>query len=259
MSIKNKNQKTSLLGDLTEKSSFEEIRQYLIGKNFVMNTIFTELKNNVALLATLPKPNVWKDENKKLVLKLNELSNLYEKNLFFGGSEFHKNSEDVVLVDNEIDDVPVLTPGAYIRFNPTMTQQAWLERYKQAQFWAKETQIYQQIPKDFDGRRKKIKQRIQVGKKDIEQNILMYLQIEERLPRLWQLKQSEAGYSLIDGAIEEILSDKEYDKLNDTELNALKKKYQTIYYDVIERYHLLLPTELPKYLKIISDLLVKPS
>lgn len=232
------------------KKLFKEIRQDMLGNNFVIKVLWGELKKKVNKLKV--KKQTAKDTEK--LEKLQLLVSLFYQLVYLGGKTLYKFKNDKVIVSG--NPVKVEEEGVYVRYNPFITREQWLELYEEAALLVKKMKLFKEAkPEDFQ----KKKERYQIGSDDIKLGLNLYFEIEKKLLKYWKegkpkdtLYTEEDGASMIDRALEEIIANKNVE--DDRKLNKLKKQYKEAYYRACERYDIPTMRELPQYLKLLNEI-----
>jgi hypothetical protein len=249
MSMKKKQSLTAAAG-IDDSSSYEDIRRRLVKHNFVILQLFAVTMNNIKKLS-VKKPSPPRTKNKP---EIDEQLRFYDFLLhlyYFGGEDIYKSYNDSLFVQKGGERL-ITEPGVYIRYHPKMTRKEWNNRYDQAIVAAKEQNIFAGIQiKEIPD----IQDRHQVGTKDVEQNIEVYLKVEAKVPEYWHdrsriykdpvTEKVIRKLPVIDSVLEDVLTDENRD--DETERKKLKAKYKDIYYDICRRYMLPTYTEFDKY------------
>jgi len=138
------------------------------------------------------------------------------------------------------------------------TKQRGNEYFEKASGLEEEVKVYKGAQQK---RLSKPRSREQVGEKDTQEGIAIYLAIEKRIPKYWREKQEgkvkqtpyteKSGVSVIDRAIEDVIAGKNLESFE--EENKLKQQYKDTYYRIAERYMLPTLRELPNYLKLFDE------
>ncbi len=232
------------------KALFKEIKQDMLGNNFVIKVLWGELKKKTNKLKL--KKQTAKDIEK--LEKLQLITSLFYQLAYLGGKKLYKYKNDKVVVSGH--PVKVEEEGVYVRYNPFITREQWLELYDEASLLVEKMKLFKNAnPKDF----KKKKERYQLGSDDIKLGLNLYFEIEKKLLKYWKkgkpndiLYAEEDGASMVDRALEEILVKKNLE--DDKKLNELKKQHKEAYYRVCERYDIPTMRELPQYLKLLNEI-----
>lgn len=220
-------------------SLYEEIRQDLMSQNFVINTITKELVKSIKKLESV-KAN---PKNIKKIEKIQEITNKLYQMVYLG--------EEAVIITT----TPTLVKeqGIYYRYLPGMTLQEWQENFFKAKLFSEKEKIYTQV--------KKRKRRTQVGYKDTDKSVWLYLKIEKLLPKFWREKVSApkkdfatdelTNIPVVVGAIEYLLASEGVENVE--KVKEQTEKYKDIYYKVARRYSLPTYRDLPQYLKLLDE------
>lgn len=234
MNMKNQNN-----SNFDSVSLYEEIRQDLMSQNFVINTITKEIVKRLKKLESL-KTN---SKNIKQIEKIQEITNKLYQLVYLG--------EEAVIVTT----IPALVKehGIYFRYLPGMTLQEWQENYFKAKLLAEKEKIYTKAIKR--------KRRTQVGYKDTDKSVWLYLKIEKLIPKFWREKVSSPKKDfvtdeairipVVEGAIEYLLASEGVEKIE--KVKEQTTKYKDIYYKVARRYSLPTYRDLPQYLKLLDE------
>lgn len=255
MNIKNKY--LSSLG-ITQSSSYEDIRRILIKKNFVHNQLFVGTATFINNLKTgnyKPPTTSVAEEAEKIDTLLNTLYSQW----FVGSDEGYRFFNDMIIARRK--GIQIEQKGVYVRYHPNMTKREWMDRYDKAREIAETFKVFQDM---YSEDLPQPKLRKQIGTKDIEQNIEIYLKVEAKISEYWH-EQFESRYTdpatgkpmdklpVMESVLEEVLDDEGIEDI--TKRKELREKYKNIYYDVAKRYMLPTYTELPKYLELVDAVL----
>lgn len=233
------------------KALFKEIRQHMLGNNFVIKALWEELKKKVNKLKL--KKQTAKDIEK--LEKLQLLVSLFYQLAHLGGKKLYQYKNDKVIVSG--NPVKVEAEGVYIRFNPYLSKEQWLELYDEAALLTDKVKLFKNSKsEDFQKR----KERYQIGGDDINLGIRIYYEVEEKLIKYWKgrKKKEDPLYrkgrprARLDRALEEIVNKEHIE--DDKKLNELKKKYEEAYHRVCDRYDIPTLRDLPRYLKLLDEI-----
>lgn len=225
--------------ELDSLSLYEEIRRDLMNQNFVIQLFTKELNKRVRRLENTKS----KLRSIKQIERIEKITNGLYQQVYLG-----KNAVIVGSTPLEIEE-----RGIYFRFSPEMTLQDWIESYYKAKLLSEKEKNYKVKIKS--------KKRSQIGMKDIDKNIWLYLKIEKLLPKFWREKvftpqidfatDETVKIPVVEGAIEYLLASEGVEDAKKVE--KMKKKYKDIYYRVARRYSLPTYRDLPQYLKLLDE------
>jgi hypothetical protein len=238
---------------ISESSTYDDIRFQLLKHNFIYKSVFRMLSSMIDK-AKNDKGMRFFVEHLEQFEKLRSV--LYQQ-IFIGGKA-SKNQSDIIIAGE--DGARVESEGIYVRFHPLLSKADWLQLYKKLQFAEKQLGIYKDSK---NKKRQKPKQRKQIGTKDLEQNLEIYLDIETRIPKFWKQKHSKkkedyAGTGekiqipVIEAAITEIAEEKGIQSLE--EESKFRDRYKEIYNRIIERYELPTIREYSSYARILDEI-----
>lgn len=225
--------------ELDSLSLYEEIRRDLMKQNFVIQLFTKELNKRVRKLENTKS----KLRSIKEIERIERITNGLYQQVYLG-------KEAVIVGKSPLE---ITEEGIYYRFSPDMTLQDWTENYYKAKLLSEK-----EIP--YKGKNKSRK-RSQIGLRDIDKNIWLYVKIEKLLPKFWREKVSVTridfatdevvNIPVVVGAIEYLLASEGVE--NAKKVEEMKKKYKDIYYKVARRYSLPTFRDLPQYLKVLDE------
>lgn len=257
----------------TKLSDFNRRRYDLLKDNFVFLKIAEQLKMNLDKQLSKNELTELKNhpDDKKFIDVLNPLRKvstmlqidwMYLFSFVFYSEPGVRDYHGIVLAVEPKE--YLLEQGLYVRFHPWMTQNDWLNELEKVKYLAKTmTQVSLPTPlyPEVDAEEYFLKkQKHNVSKKDSEQNIQIYLEIETKIPQFLKEKENglikdvdyaeKSGVSVIDRILESLIT--EFDIDDDKELDRIKQTKRNVYYEVSARYALPTFRELNKYLKQLS-------
>lgn len=254
MSIKKKSEVSKQKDWFDKNSSYEEIRSSLVACNFVYKYVYTELVNRISKLdwSKLEQQGLFR----YTVEIISEIESMLKQQEIVGGKS-GKNPQSIVFIGELGQELE--GPAIYVLFHPDMTKQEWMDKFEKLQRAPQSKEIYESIKHEY----KRERTRNQVGFKDVEQNIEIYLAIEFKIPKYWEERQKGSFKDLagtgetitvpvFEAALEDVIASRNIE--DPKKEDELRRKYREIYYAVSKRYKLLTLRDLPRFIKLLNEI-----